>query len=40
MGREIEAANKNVITILKNLKEKFKEINFDFKFGAVFIEIK
>ena len=40
MGREIEAANKNVITILKNLKEKFKEINFDFKFGAVFYRDK
>ena len=40
MDQEIEAANNNVIGILKNLKEKFKEKNFNFKFGAIFYRDK
>jgi hypothetical protein len=40
MGGEIKAAKNNVIGILKNLKEKFKEKNFDFKFGAIFYRDK
>ena len=40
MGKEIDAAKKKVKDILDELKEKFKDLNLDFKFGAVFYRDK
>ena len=36
MGHEISALNKNIVKIYNDLNEKFKDLNLDFNFGAVF----
>ena len=40
MGKEIDAAKKKVKDILDELNEKFKDLNLNFKFGAVFYRDK
>ena len=40
MGSEIIAAKENVIKIFKELKNEYKDYNYDFRFGAVFYRDK